>query len=113
MRTSRRGGSPRLISRSTSGGKARRLRRHGRIRLWRTAGCTFAIARFCGVTTFAIPSRNDRGFMSASLGVIVASVREGRRGETYARWIHALLAERPDVTAEFIDLRDWPLGNYS
>ncbi len=45
------------------------------------------------------------------LGVILASTREGRRGEGIARWIHALLSAR-DVSAELIDLRDWRLPNY-
>ncbi len=43
------------------------------------------------------------------VGVILASVREGRRGEAFARWIHGLVAERPRVAAELLDLRDWPL----
>jgi NAD(P)H-dependent FMN reductase len=48
-----------------------------------------------------------------SLAIILASVREKRRGEPFARWIHALASERPDVTASFVDLRDWPLGPYT
>lgn len=32
-----------------------------------------------------------------SIGIILASVREGRRGEAFARWIEALLSERPGV----------------
>lgn len=47
------------------------------------------------------------------IGVILASVRDGRRGEALARWIHALAGERPDVTAEILDLRDWPLPAYA
>lgn len=47
------------------------------------------------------------------LGVILASVREGRRGEALARWIHELVAERPDVTVELLDLREWPLAAYA
>jgi NAD(P)H-dependent FMN reductase len=47
------------------------------------------------------------------LGVILGSAREGRRGEAFARWIHALVAERPDVTAELLDLREWPLPAYA
>ena len=46
------------------------------------------------------------------IGVILASVREGRRGESFARWIHGLANARPDVGAELVDLRDWPLGSY-
>jgi NAD(P)H-dependent FMN reductase len=47
------------------------------------------------------------------IGVILASVREGRRGEAYARWIHGLLAERPGIAAELLDLREWALPPYA
>jgi NAD(P)H-dependent FMN reductase len=46
------------------------------------------------------------------LGVVLASTREGRRGEGYARWIHALLSERPGAQTELLDLREWRLPNY-
>jgi NAD(P)H-dependent FMN reductase len=49
---------------------------------------------------------------SPKLGVILASTREGRRGEGYARWIHALLSARPGVAIELLDLREWRLPNY-
>ena len=38
------------------------------------------------------------------LGVILASTREGRRGEGFARWIHELMAQRPGVQVELLDL---------
>jgi NAD(P)H-dependent FMN reductase len=47
------------------------------------------------------------------LGVILASVREGRRGETFARWIVHLAAQRSDLEAELLDLRAWPLPPYA
>ncbi len=47
------------------------------------------------------------------IGIILASVRDGRRGEALARWIHALLAEREGVSAELLDLREWPLPPYA
>jgi NAD(P)H-dependent FMN reductase len=47
------------------------------------------------------------------IGVILASVRESRRGEAFARWIHGLVAERPDVAVELLDLKDWPLPPYA
>jgi NAD(P)H-dependent FMN reductase len=47
------------------------------------------------------------------IGVVLASVREGRRGEAFARWIHGLVAERSEVEAELLDLRDWPLPPYA
>ena len=45
------------------------------------------------------------------IGVIVASVREGRRGLAFAQWIHGLAGER--AHAELIDLREWPLPGYA
>lgn len=47
------------------------------------------------------------------IGVILASVREGRKGEAFARWFHGLLAERPGVSAELLDLREWALPPYA
>ncbi len=46
-------------------------------------------------------------------GVVLASVREGRRGEAFAKWIHGLVAERPDVEAALLDLREWALPPYA
>ena len=46
------------------------------------------------------------------IGIILASVREGRRGEAFARWIRELLAERPDVEVELLDLLEWSLPPY-
>jgi len=48
-----------------------------------------------------------------TVGVILVSVREGRKGAAFAQWIHGLLAQREDVRAELIDLKDWPLPAYS
>ena len=47
------------------------------------------------------------------IGVILASVRQGRRGEAFARWIQGLLAEREGVRAELLDLRDHDLPPYA
>ena len=47
------------------------------------------------------------------LGVVLASTRQGRRGEGFARWIHALVAQRSGVDVELLDLRDYPLAAYS
>jgi len=46
------------------------------------------------------------------LGVILASVRPGRRGEPLAAWVDALVATRTDVVAELLDLREWPFASY-
>ncbi len=47
------------------------------------------------------------------LGIILASIREGRRGEAFARWIHSLFVERAEFEAELLDLKEWPLPGYS
>jgi len=47
------------------------------------------------------------------MGVILASVRDGRRGEPFARWIHALAAEREGLFVELLDLREWALPAYA
>lgn len=50
---------------------------------------------------------------NVTIGVVLASVRQGRRGEGFAKWIQALVAERPGVGAELLDLRDYPLPAYA
>lgn len=47
------------------------------------------------------------------IGVVLASVREGRRGEAFARWFHGLAAQRLDVEASLLDLVEWPLPAYA
>ena len=54
------------------------------------------------MTTNAIP-----------LGIILASVREGRRGEALARWFHEIAAARADVKPQLLDLREWALPPYA
>lgn len=49
----------------------------------------------------------------AAIGVILASVREGRRGEVFAKWLLELAASHPSLATELVDLRDWPLNAYS
>lgn len=49
----------------------------------------------------------------ATIGVILVSVREGRKGAAFAHWIHDLLAAREGVRAELIDLKDWLLPAYT
>jgi NAD(P)H-dependent FMN reductase len=53
--------------------------------------------------------------MQAALevGVILASVRDGRRGEQFAAWISALLAARAEVQTELLDLKEWAAPPYS
>ncbi len=47
------------------------------------------------------------------IGVIVASTRNGRRGERFASWVHRLLKERAGVEVELLDLRDYCIGAYA
>lgn len=46
------------------------------------------------------------------VGVILASVREGRNGEIIADWIMKQFALRPDIQVELIDLREWAFSSY-
>jgi NAD(P)H-dependent FMN reductase len=50
---------------------------------------------------------------ASRVGIIVGSIREGRRGEAFASWIHALLSARREASAELLDLREWPLPPYA
>lgn len=43
------------------------------------------------------------------IAVIVGTTRAARFGEKPARWIHDIAAERHDLIAEIVDLRDYPL----
>jgi NAD(P)H-dependent FMN reductase len=44
--------------------------------------------------------------------VILGSTRQGRFGETVARWLFPIVESREDLTAELVDLRDWKLPYY-
>ncbi len=41
--------------------------------------------------------------------IILGSTREGRLGEPVTRWFAGIAAQRSDLTAEVVDLRDWNL----
>lgn len=45
--------------------------------------------------------------------LILASTREGRVGETVARWVLGHARRRKDFAAELVDLRDWPLPHFN
>lgn len=47
-----------------------------------------------------------------SIGIIVGSTREGRLSVQPAHWIFDKVTRTPGVTAELIDLRDYPLPFY-
>ena len=46
------------------------------------------------------------------LGIILASTRQGRRGERYAKWIHEIVSQRSGIGTQLIDLRDHRLSAY-
>jgi NAD(P)H-dependent FMN reductase len=46
------------------------------------------------------------------IGVILASTRQGRRGEAYAKWIQEILGQRAGVEIELLDLREYRLPAY-
>ena len=56
--------------------------------------------------------RGGRMESTLAIGIVVASVREGRRGEAFGKWFHALLAERPNISSVVLDLKEWPLPAY-
>ena len=44
-----------------------------------------------------------------TIGIIVGSTRQGRFADRPANWIAELARQRTDLTAELVDLRDYPL----
>lgn len=43
------------------------------------------------------------------IGIVIGSTREGRFADKPAQWIHGIAGERSDLTAELLDLRDYPM----
>jgi NAD(P)H-dependent FMN reductase len=41
--------------------------------------------------------------------IILGSTRQGRFGDRVAAWFHGVATRRDDLTADLLDLRDWPL----
>ena len=46
------------------------------------------------------------------VGIVVGTIREGRFGESAARWLESIAAGRPDLATEIVDLRDYSLPLY-
>lgn len=46
------------------------------------------------------------------IGIIISTTREGRFGDTPARWILDTASRRDDLDFEIVDLRDYPLPLY-
>ncbi|MES2154155.1 MAG: NAD(P)H-dependent oxidoreductase [bacterium] len=49
--------------------------------------------------------------MDLNVPVILGTVREGRKSEALARYVHMRLSSRPGVTSPFVDPRDHDFGN--
>ena len=43
------------------------------------------------------------------IGIVIGSTREGRFADKPAQWFHGIASQRTDITAELIDLRDYPM----
>ena len=43
------------------------------------------------------------------IGIVIGSTREGRFADKPAQWVHGIASERTDLTAELVDLRDYPM----
>lgn len=43
------------------------------------------------------------------IGIVIGSTREGRFADKPAQWFHGIAGERTDLTAELVDLRDYPM----
>ncbi|MEU1687006.1 NADPH-dependent FMN reductase [Micromonospora sp. NPDC005707] len=43
------------------------------------------------------------------IGIIIGSTRPGRNGETVARWVHEIAAQRDDAHYELVDIKDFNL----
>lgn len=54
-------------------------------------------------------ARRDGDMDPIKVGIVIGTLREGRFGERAARWLDELSGERPDIAAEIVDLRDYPL----
>src|SRR5438046_4957806 len=43
------------------------------------------------------------------IAIIISTTRAARFGDKPAKWIHEIASQRSDLTAEIIDLRDFPM----
>jgi NAD(P)H-dependent FMN reductase len=47
------------------------------------------------------------------IGIIIGSIRPGRKGEVIANWVFEIASRRTDAAFEIVDLRDYPLPIYN
>ena len=43
------------------------------------------------------------------IAIIISTTRAARFGDKPAKWIHEIASQRSDLTAEIVDLRDFPM----
>lgn len=43
------------------------------------------------------------------IGIVIGSVRKGRKGEQVARWVHSIASQRESVEYDLVDLADFDL----
>lgn len=43
------------------------------------------------------------------IGIVIGSTREGRFADKPAQWFHGIASQRTDISAELVDLRDYPM----
>lgn len=46
---------------------------------------------------------------SPRIGIVIGSTRESRFADKPAQWFHGIASQRTDITAELVDLRDYPM----
>ena len=51
--------------------------------------------------------------MALKIGIIIGSTREGRFADKPATWLYNRIKDRSDVSAELIDLREYPLQYFN
>lgn len=58
------------------------------------------------------PQPSEQQQQKPHILVILASTRQGRFGKTVVDWLYPIVAQRPDLTAGLVDLRDWKMPYY-
>jgi NAD(P)H-dependent FMN reductase len=58
------------------------------------------------------PPSKQRGDVEMTIGLVLASTREGRMGERVARWVERAAALREELSLQWIDLGEWVFPFY-
>ncbi|MBI3495085.1 NAD(P)H-dependent oxidoreductase [Candidatus Berkelbacteria bacterium] len=51
--------------------------------------------------------------MQPHIQIIIASVRDNRKGDKVARWVYEQASKRDDATFELVDLKEWELPMFA